>query len=144
MFIPLCIACFQIIFKRHFGKKCLVSLMSQNASINSKYHYKKHQFGNNQGYIVSTVINDNTRLDRCITELLTVGKNRASECKKYGLSLDDIKSNTEKLFNEHKLSNITINQIVNDMNELILPSTYRNQILNHQTTLHVKHQVMKC
>ena len=90
----------------------------RNASINSKYHYKKHQFGNNQGYIVSTVINDDTGLDRCITELLTVGQNWVNECKKYGLSLDEIKSNTEKFFNGHKLSNITNNQIVNDVNEI--------------------------
>ena len=42
------------------------------------------------------MINDDTRLNRCVTELLTVGQNWVNECKKYGLSLDEIKSNTEK------------------------------------------------
>ena len=50
--------------------------------------------------------------------MLTVGKNWVNECKKYGLSLDEIKSITEKFFNGHKLSNITINHIVNDVNEI--------------------------
>ena len=50
-------------------------------------------------------------------EFITVGE-KVWECKKYGLSLDEIKSNTENFFNGHKLSNITYNKIVNDVNEI--------------------------
>ena len=87
----------------------------RNASVNSKYHYKKHQFGNNQGYIVSTVINNDTVKNKCLPDLLTVGKNWVSECKKYGLSLDDIKSSTENFFYGNKLINFTNKTIVNDV-----------------------------
>ena len=113
----------------HFNEFVTVREKNRNPSNSSKYHYQKHQFGNNNGYIVSRIGNDIEETNLSLPKLLNAGKNWVNDCKSQGYSLEMILKSAEGFYHGKKLFKVGAQDKVNRPNAV--KEAVNSQLLNN-------------